>query len=180
VLPRVREDEGGHLAREVDLGVLKTHVHARPNYKRVSGDRLLELFELLIYKSLTAPFPNWGKRFFFSSFKIDLPPFRSFPDLLVVKVPAEDWLRLRVHYSLEKNLCSLLHRVSLYLGYKLGGARWLGSQLQRPLVGLGLVGKVVASVVRGVHLLVDVIVPHGLVVIHLGGGSVLLQEDDKH
>lgn len=86
--------------------------------------------------------------------------------LLVVKVPGEDGLGLGVHDPLEEHLGTLLHRTSLNLGDELGGTGRLGTDLQTVLLLL-LGREVVFAVVRGVHLLVDVVVPHRLVVIHL-------------
>ena len=85
-------------------------------------------------------------------------------DGLVVEIPAKFRLRLSIHDPLEKNLDPLLHRVTLDLGDKLGGAAVLG------LDGEGAGGRALGDpVIPGlgrVHLLVDVVITHGSVVIH--------------
>ena len=85
-------------------------------------------------------------------------------DGLVVEIPVKFRLRLCIHDPLEEDFYPLLHGVTLDLGDKPGGAAVLG------LDGEGAWGRALGDPVRpglcGVHLLVDVVITHGGVVIH--------------
>ena len=85
-------------------------------------------------------------------------------DRLVIEIPVKFWLRLRIHDTLKEHLDPLLHGVTLDLGDELGGAAVFG--LDGEVAGGRALGDPVRPGLAGVHLLVDVVITHGSVVIH--------------